>query len=78
MSVAWKPADYKDDFREKLSKVINEQIAAQGKKRRPKPEATGPATDASTNVVDFMALLKKSLATKARSKERSEKRSKTA
>ena len=72
MSVAWKPDDYKDDFREKLRKIIDEQIAAQGKKRRTKPEAVAHAADASTNVVDFMALLKKSLATKARSKDRSE------
>jgi DNA end-binding protein Ku len=78
MSVDWKPSDYKDDFREKLRKIINEQVAAHGKKRRIKSEEVSPAANATTNVVDFMALLKKSLATKAGTKERSDRRRKSA
>ena len=78
MSVDWKPSDYKDDFRDKLRKIINEQVASQGKKRRPKSEEASPAANATTNVVDFMALLKKSLATKAGTKERGERHCKTA
>jgi DNA end-binding protein Ku len=77
MSVEWKPNDYKDDFREKLRKIIDEQVAAQGKKRKPKSEAGSPVPNSSTNVVDFMALLKKSLDTKG-SKDRADRRRKTA
>src|SRR3954469_24633299 len=52
MSVDWKPADYKDDFRDKLREIINEQVASRGKKRRGKPEPATSAPQAS-NVVDF-------------------------
>lgn len=69
MSADWKPADYKDDFREKLRKVINEQVAAKGKRRKGKPEAAPVVANSSTNVVDFMALLKKSLAAKRGGKD---------
>lgn len=64
MSVEWRPADFKDDFRDKLRKLIDEQVASKGKRRKGKPEAAAVSANASTNVVDFMALLKKSLAEK--------------
>lgn len=60
----WDPDEYKDDFRTKLRKMVDEQIAKQkGKAPRKSKQAEKPST-ASTNVVDFMALLKKSLAAK--------------
>lgn len=64
MATEWKPTDYRDDFRETLRKIIDERVAAEssGKKQRGKPART-PA-GAATNVVDFMALLKKSVAAK--------------
>jgi len=70
MSTEWKPADYQDDFRARLRKIIDTQIARQkgrGKTRAPKAEhtpATGSEPRNSSNVVDFTALLKKSLARK--------------
>jgi DNA end-binding protein Ku len=67
MSAKWRPDDYKDEFRAKLRRIIDTQIARQsGKKTKakgPEPEA---APDATTNVVDFMELLKKSLGKKGR------------
>lgn len=62
MSKQWDPADYRDEFRAQLRKIIDEQIARQtGKKvRAHKKEEAAPAA-ATTNVVDFMELLKRSL-----------------
>ena len=62
MTKKWDPDDYKDEFRAQLRKIIDEQVARQsGKKvRAHKTEDTEPA-EATTNVVDFMELLKKSL-----------------
>lgn len=61
MSVKWNPDDYKDDFRTTLRKIIDEQIAAEGGKPPRRSAAAKHPAGASTNVVDFMALLKKSL-----------------
>jgi len=61
MTKKWSADDYQDEFRAKLRKIIDEQIARQkGKKVREKTEAAVPA-EATTNVVDFMELLKRSL-----------------
>jgi DNA end-binding protein Ku len=61
MSVKWKPEDYKDDFRDKLRDIVESLAAkASGKKVKAKPEAE-VAPHATTNVVDFMSLLKRSI-----------------
>jgi len=62
MTKKWSADDYQDEFRAKLRKIIDEQIARQkgNKKVREKTEAAAPA-EATTNVVDFMELLKRSL-----------------
>jgi DNA end-binding protein Ku len=66
MSTDWKPAEYRDDFRDQLHKFVERRIArASGGKRRAAEHAQPHAPGAS-NVVDFMALLKKSLAAKGR------------
>ncbi|HEY6452398.1 MAG TPA: Ku protein [Steroidobacteraceae bacterium] len=63
MTAPWKPAAFRDDFRDKLHKFIEQRLAkTRGKSRE--VEAEAPAPRESTNVVDFMALLKKSLAAK--------------
>jgi DNA end-binding protein Ku len=64
MTVGWKPADYRDDFRDKLHKFIQRRIARTGAAGRQEPEQQAPTPKGATNVVDFMALLKKSLAAK--------------
>jgi DNA end-binding protein Ku len=62
MTKKWNPDDYQDEFRKQLRKIIDEQVARQkGKKvREHKSEEATPA-EATTNVVDFMELLKRSL-----------------
>jgi DNA end-binding protein Ku len=62
MTKKWRPEDYQDEFRAQLRKIIDEQIARQsGKKvKAHKTEEAAPA-EATTNVVDFMELLKRSL-----------------
>ncbi len=65
MSGEWAPGEYKDEFRERLTKVIQKRMKSKGvvkavDERRSLPE------DAATNVVDFMALLKQSISAKKR------------
>jgi DNA end-binding protein Ku len=61
MSVEWDPADYKDDFRDKLRKIVEASVKKSGGKAAKKVEEA-EAIEPSTNVVDFMSLLEKSLA----------------
>jgi len=60
LSGEWKPAQYKDEFRERLQKVVAKRLKHKGaveiESNEEEPEET------STNVVDFVALLKQSLA----------------
>ena len=61
MSGDWEPGEYRDEFRERLHKVINERMKADGVvKRAPESEATAEE-GAATNVVDFMSLLQQSI-----------------
>ena len=66
MSGEWKPGDYKDDFRERLTKVIEKRMKSKGVVKSIASDTQLPA-DAATNVVDFVSLLQQSLATKKRS-----------
>jgi len=61
MTDKWKPSRYKDEFRERLHKVINERMKAHGVVRHG-PEETEVREGAATNVVDFMSLLQQSIA----------------
>lgn len=65
MASKWMPEDYKDEYRERLRKVIEQRIEAKGVTPVHEAEVDLPA-DATTNVVDFMSLLRKSLATNKR------------
>lgn len=61
MSGEWAPGEYRDEFRERLHKVINERMKADGVvKRTPESEAAAEE-GAATNVVDFMSLLQQSI-----------------
>jgi DNA end-binding protein Ku len=64
MAGEWKPRDYKDEFRARLSKVIQKRMKSKGVVKAEEPESAHE--DAATNVVDFMALLRKSIATDKR------------
>jgi DNA end-binding protein Ku len=60
LSGEWKPAQYKDEFRERLKKVVARRLKH---KDVVEIEPTGEEPEEkSTNVVDFVALLKQSLA----------------
>ena len=65
MSSEWKPGDFKDEFRERLGKVIEKRMKAKGVTSTIEDEPDAPE-DATTNVVDFMSLLRKSLASNKR------------
>lgn len=61
MAGNWTPGDYKDEYRERLTKVIKSKMKSKGvAKALPHDDEKLP-DDATTNVVDFMSLLKKSL-----------------
>ncbi|WP_109126005.1 Ku protein [Dyella sp. C11] len=65
MAGEWAPGDYRDEFRDRLHKVIEKRMKSKGLVTPVVDEPESPE-DASTNVVDFMALLQKSLASKRR------------
>jgi DNA end-binding protein Ku len=71
MSSEWKPGDFKDEFRERLSKVIEKRMKAKGVTQTIE-EAPQEIEDATTNVVDFMSLLRKSLASNKRTPAKKE------
>ena len=61
MASDWKPGDYKDEYRERLTKVIKSRMKSKGVVKALPQDDEKLRDDASTNVVDFMSLLKKSL-----------------
>jgi len=60
MAADWDPSQYHDEFRERLQQVLNKRIKTKGGTTQVEEEPVAHE-DASTNVVDFMALLQKSL-----------------
>lgn len=63
MSGTFDPSQFHDEFRERLSAIIKKRIKAKGATTKVL-EAPESDENAATNVVDFMALLKQSLARK--------------
>lgn len=67
MSGEWTPGDFRDEFRERLRKVIAKRMKSNGVVKPSIDEESDETPEgASTNVVDFMALLEKSLSTNKR------------
>lgn len=66
MSATWKPEDYQDEFRKRLEAIIKKRIKARGATTKIVDEEAAEREDTATNVVDFMALLQKSLDSKKR------------
>jgi len=60
MAGDWKPDDYHDEFRARLEAVLKKRIKAKGGTTRIE-EAPAAHGEETTNVVDFMSLLQKSL-----------------
>jgi DNA end-binding protein Ku len=66
MSDEWTPSDYRDEFRDRLRKVLEKRMKSKGVVS-PEPENESDMPEnVTTNVVDFMSLLQKSLANKRR------------
>jgi DNA end-binding protein Ku len=67
MSGEWEPGDFRDEFRERLQKVIAKRMKSKGLVAPDDDDTADASTeDTSTNVVDFMALLEKSLSSNKR------------
>lgn len=64
MAGGWDPSQYRDEFRERLRKVIEKRL--QNKQGVTAPTKEEVPEHAATNVVDFMSLLKKSISSKRR------------
>jgi DNA end-binding protein Ku len=64
MSEDWKPSKYHDTYREDLLKRIEEKVKAGQTEEITKPEKGEAAAAKSAEVIDLMALLKKSVAKK--------------
>lgn len=60
MAAKWNPKDYHDEFRERLAAIIRKRIKDKGATTKVLEEPA-PSEDATTNVVDFVSLLQKSL-----------------
>lgn len=65
MTSEWHPEDYKDEFRDRLRQVIDKRMKSKGALASIEEPETEEA-EATTNVVDFMSLLKKSIEGKKR------------
>jgi DNA end-binding protein Ku len=59
MSTEWNPDDYRDEFRSKLRKIIDAQVARESGKKVKDTEGEAPRSSTPGNVFDFTALLKK-------------------
>lgn len=67
MEGGWQPGEYTDEFRARLHKVIEKRIKAKGGTvKKPDDSETDLHENATTNVVDFMSLLQKSIDSKKR------------
>jgi DNA end-binding protein Ku len=64
MSTKWKPEKYKDDFRDRLHKVISQRVKSKRVVRREPADDGKLPENAATNVIDFAEILKRSLAKK--------------
>src|SRR5690606_29748138 len=66
MAGEWAPDDYHDEFRARLEAVIKKKMKSKGALAKADENEPEPAEDAATNVVDFMSLLQKSIASNKR------------
>jgi DNA end-binding protein Ku len=64
MSEKWKPEKFKDTYREDLLARIEEKVKAGQTEEITAPEKGGKEAAAGAEVIDLMALLKKSVARK--------------
>ena len=74
MEATWKPEEYKDDFRAALMKWIENAVKNHG--TTPVHESEEEAEEPKTEVIDMMALLKKSMEERDQAKAKPAKRKK--
>lgn len=67
MTVAWTPGDYVDDYRQRLTEIVEKQLASKQGLIHETEEHQEAFEHATTNVVDFMSLLEESLKSGRRS-----------
>ncbi len=65
MAGKWAPHTYKDEFRDKLRKMLQTRIDKEQGTLKIDAQPEESSEETTTNVVDFVSLLKKSLATKS-------------
>jgi DNA end-binding protein Ku len=65
MSSQWQPDSYKDDFRRRLHKVIEQRVKSKKVVRGKDTDEAKLPENAATNVIDFAELLKRSLSKKS-------------
>jgi DNA end-binding protein Ku len=66
MADDWKPEQFHDEFKQRLSAVIEKRLKSKGLVTNVEGEQDEHEETATTNVVDFMSLLQKSLASNKR------------
>lgn len=71
MSSEWKPEQFRDEFKERLTAVIEERLKEKGLVTNVDKDEDDHDEEAATNVVDFMSLLQKSLASNKRTPAKS-------
>ena len=64
MATKWDPDEYHDEFRTRLSDIIRKRIKQKGATTKVIEPSDEPQEGAATNVIDFVALLQKSLGDK--------------
>ena len=69
MAGDWNPGEFRDEFRERLSQVIDDRLKSKGLVTNVEGKDEDEE-EATTNVVDFMSLLQKSLASNKRTPAR--------
>jgi DNA end-binding protein Ku len=75
MTGTWDPSEYKDEFRTRLKKVIDKRMKSKSSLATIGNETSDAEEEASTNVVDFMSLLKKSISENKRTPAKTTRRS---
>ncbi|KRG71613.1 Ku protein [Pseudoxanthomonas dokdonensis] len=66
MAGKWQPEEYHDEFRERLQALIQKRIKTKGATATVEDDDADSGEEVATNVVDFMSLLEKSLASNKR------------
>jgi non-homologous end joining protein Ku len=61
MTVDWAPQQYRDEYREALMQWIEKKAQAGNKAAAPEPETEEPRGGGGAEIIDMMALLKKSV-----------------